>query len=142
MVTYTIITIESDYEVFVSPAHSPEKHMLSALLERSWRDLCNNVSIYETRQAISWFEDTGKNALRYADQHISFQQVADELQLSAGRLKAIWERVGVAKEFLENYSKDKKCVDTRHPPTSIRTRVNKSVQKREASRESRCAMVA
>lgn len=142
--SYPNFLIDNEYDIYVGSHPSPEKMLLGAVLERAWRDLSLGTPLYETRQAVAWFQDTPKHAIKYATEYVSFQQVVDGLELSAPRMLAILERLAIAKEFLDNYCKDSNCVDSRPIPTMVRVRVSadKSEQKREASRESSRSLVA
>ncbi len=140
-----VIFVENDYDVFISPTACPERTLLAALLERSVRDLSETVDIYDTRDAVAWFENTRKHSIKYAGKYFSYKDCIEGLGLSSPQVLYIHQKVQIAKEYLASYSKDRECEDTRGPSIVSRTRCcngDKPMQERQTRRESRCALVA
>lgn len=73
-------------------ATSPERGLLAAVLERSMRDLAENVLPQHTREALRWFRANG-NSGKYV---CSFKRVVEELELSAWQLDMIRAKVAEA----------------------------------------------
>lgn len=140
-----IIFVENDYDVFIRSTSCPERTLLAAILERAVRDLSETVDIFDTRDAVAWFLDTRKQSVKCAGQYFSFKDCVEGLGLSTSHILYIDEKVRVAKEYLDNYFKNKECEDTRGPSVVTRTRSpngDKPMQKRQTCRESRCSLVA
>ena len=69
----------------------PERHLLAAILERAYRDaLSSTIETHLIREAIAWFLTPTTYPLELG---FTFEQVAEELKLTARRMSFLMDNV-------------------------------------------------